>query len=957
MPIPSSHYIKLVGGATASISDLYTSGKLKTGDIIHISGTASNNGVFLIHNVVSNLNTGAALGGNFTATTHGSDITSGTTITLASANTKLTVGLSVTGSGTDFKAGTYITAVAEDNTSFTISDAIQSTVSAGDTLTFKDRDIYFVLKGRSLVDESSAGSTDPVIKVVRASGDKLCAIAHRGSASAGVQDNTGTVSVWSSNASATYGSTQDNVGWTANAINPTLDGFPSKVIFHFVDEVLRACDTNPQNTNQVKWYGYIQRDQFNNNLGLSFTEWQEHPNNLRSPEVDGSGISISFGHSTHTLNSAGAYYAEASNKSRGVGRKLRNASDTALHLNHNPTTTTTSFTFDDNAGSPTESLDQAYAGELITIGTGYGTVPTEVLFCTKPSYKASSITYSRSYGGALGGTAPTDYADNATPIIRRGIGWNIGISAGTGDGTWEALTYEFYQSFIYDGNQESIPVVMGDGAASNAVFTYSHTEGKAMKVSIYADFAYNGRISGGRIYIREHETDNDLSLLADIDIVKGVRTTIDGDHVPWTPNDSTATKGFAVIAPGEGNSSTINLDTYTSINGFAPDVRFLALGGAGEMYQTSVVENRRAFIANVRTLGFSGELEVFGDRIMYSEINKFDTFLPFNFIDVSKGDFGVYTAIESYADRLIAFKHNLIHIINIASPSPANWYLEDTIRNTGVHYNFSVTKTRYGIAWVSEDGCYLYNGNKTINLLNNKIGISDSSITSVTWNDWYRGSANVKDAMIGYDPISNSLLMLRSPNDSTNNSNTGWLFDFDSQGWVYHNSIFTDDYLYSNFATDWNNNLIVAENTSSEDAGADIKKFLPIKSANNDMLLYTKDIDFGSTGVKKKIYNVTMTYKSSAEQQTPLYYAVNGTQSFSAFATGSGVSPQGNTGGAGYLESTSSSGEVWDTAIFTPSSPIECISIQFKLDPPASGTFEINDINIEYRILRNKNVG
>ena len=53
----------------------------------------------------------------------------------------------------------------------------------------------------------------------------------------------------------------------------------------------------------------------------------------------------------------------------------------------------------------------------------------------------------------------------------------------------------------------------------------------------------------------------------------------------------------------------------------------------------------------------------------------------------------------------------------------------------------------------------------------------------------------------------------------------------------------------------------------------------------------------------------------------------------------------------------SSSGEVWDTAIFTPSSPIECISIQFKLDPPASGTFEINDINIEYRILRNKNVG
>lgn len=957
MPIPSAHYIKLVGGATSSISDLYTSSKIKTGDIIHISGTASNNGVFLVHNVVSNLNTGSALGGSFTATTHGSDITSGTTITLASANTKLTVGLSVSGSGTDFKDGTYITAVAGDNTSFTISDAIQSTVSAGDTLTFKDRDIYFVLKGRSLVDESSTGSTDPVIKVVRATGDKMCAVAHRGAASSGVQDNTGGVSVWSTNATTSYGSAQDNNGWTANAINPTLDGYPSKVIFHFVDEVLRVCDTNTENTSQVKWYGYIQRDQFNSNLGLSFADWQEHPNNLRAPETDGSGISISFVHTIHEINNAGAYYNEASNKSRGVGRKLRNASDTALHLNHNPTTSTTSFTFDDNAGSPTVSLDQAYAGEIITIGTDYGTVPTEVLLCTKPSYKASNITYSRSYGGSLAGTAPTDYADNATPIIRRGVGWNIGVEDGSADGTWEGLTYEFYQSFIYDGNQESVPVVMGDGQVTNAIKTHSQTSGKAMRVSVYADFAYSGRISGGRIYIREHGTDNDLSLLVDIDIVKGVRTTFDGDHVPWVPNDATATKGFSVVGEAEGNSSGMNLDTYTSINGYSPDVRFVAIGGANEMYKASVVENRRAFIANVRTLGFTGELEVFGDRIMYSEINKFDTFLPHNFIDVSKGDYGVYTALESYADRLIAFKHNLVHIINIASPSPANWYLEDTVKNSGVNYHFSVAKTKYGVAWVAEDGCYLYDGNKTTNLLNNKIAVSASSFNPTglsvtkTWNEWYRGSANVKDPMLGYDPISNSLIMLRSPNDSSDDSNEGWMFDFDSRGWVFHNQIFTNNYIYSNFAIDWNNNLFVAENTASNDAQADIKKFLPIKKASDDILFFTKDIDFEAPGLIKKIYKVIVTYKCSAEQQQPLKYAVNGNRSFNYFATGTGVTPQGDSGGAGYLESSTD----WDVAVFTPSSPVECQSIQFAFDLPTSATFEVNDVTVEYRVIRNKN--
>ena len=92
-----------------------------------------------------------------------------------------------------------------------------------------------------------------------------------------------------------------------------------------------------------------------------------------------------------------------------------------------------------------------------------------------------------------------------------------------------------------------------------------------------------------------------------------------------------------------------------------------------------------------------------------------------------------------------------------------------------------------------------------------------------------------------------------------------------------------------------------------------------------------------------------MTYKCSAEQQTPLYYAINGVQDFNAFATN--ITPQGSSG-SGYLESTASSGEDWDIAVFTPSSPISCQSIQFELDPPSSATMEINDITIEYRIIR-----
>ena len=605
--------------------------------------------------------------------------------------------------------------------------------------------------------------------------------------------------------------------------------------------------------------------------------------------------------------------------------------------------------------TPADILDQCTVGEVITIGEALGTYPKEALFCKKVSGGVGgAITYQRAYGGALIGTAPHVCLQGDTPILERGLGFNIGISDGTADGTWEDGTYEFYQTFVYDGNQESLPFQMGDGDDATNLDAGTHVSAgqKALRVSVYADVAYNGRISGGRVYTRLKDTDDDLILLVDIDIVKGIRTTIDGDHVSWNYQSG---KGYYVIGDATGNSVEPNLDTYNTINGFSPEVHFNAIGSRNEIYKSAIVSNRRAFVANVKTKGSSGELEKFGDRIMYSEIGKFDTFLSHNFIDVSKGDYGEYTALESFADRLLAFKHNLVHIINIASPSVANWYLEDTVKYFGVNYPFSVARTKYGIAWVSDDGCYLYDGSRVRNLIDKKIAVSEASFldTDVNWQGWYRGTALVKDVMLGYDAISNSLIMIRSPDDASNNSNTGWIYDFDSNGWSYHTTIFSESETYTNFVTDWNNNLTLGY---QDNANITFQKFLPVGRAKTDQEFTTKDIDFGAPGITKKIYKVTMTYKSTAEQQTPLYYATNGTQSFGAFAAGTGVIPQGSTGGAGYLESTASSGTQWDIATFTPSSPVSCQSIQFQLDLPSSGTFEVNDITVEYRTIRNKNV-
>ena len=482
---------------------------------------------------------------------------------------------------------------------------------------------------------------------------------------------------------------------------------------------------------------------------------------------------------------------------------------------------------------------------------------------------------------------------------------------------------------------------MGDGQATIEPFTHTVNDLESIQLSVYADLAYNGRITGGRIYTRLHDTSDELILLADIDIEKGVRTTLDGDHVGWTYE---AGDGFYVIGDATGNCLKPNIDTYETINGFSPDVNFVSIGGIGELYKASIVTNRRTFVANVRTKGKSGKVEKFADRIMYSEIGKFDTFLEHNFIDVSKGDYGEYTALESFADRLLAFKNNLVHIINISSPSIYNWYLEDTFKYYGVNFPYSVTRTSNGIAWVSANGVYLYDGSGIRNLLGRKIAVNKESFTStfLNWQVWY--SVGVKDPMIGYDSISNSLLILKSPTDSAGTSNAGFIYDFDTDAWVFHNKIFTDSEHMTNFITDWNNNLTVGINVTGDTSDVNFKKFLPIESDKEDQVFVTGDIDFGQPGRTKKIYKVIVTYRSNSAETTPFKYAVDGKQNF------------GGDGGGTFTGDFADTSNKWDVVTLTPSSTISCQSIQIKFVPPSTGTFEINDITIQYRVIRGKEV-
>ena len=51
MALPNKSYMKLVAGESSTHSDIYSSSRIKVGETIKNSGTASNNGVFFVSDI------------------------------------------------------------------------------------------------------------------------------------------------------------------------------------------------------------------------------------------------------------------------------------------------------------------------------------------------------------------------------------------------------------------------------------------------------------------------------------------------------------------------------------------------------------------------------------------------------------------------------------------------------------------------------------------------------------------------------------------------------------------------------------------------------------------------------------------------------------------------------------------------------------------------------------------
>jgi hypothetical protein len=512
-----------------------------------------------------------------------------------------------------------------------------------------------------------------------------------------------------------------------------------------------------------------------------------------------------------------------------------------------------------------------------------------------------------------------------------GTGFVVEVVEGS-SGTFTADTYEFAQTFIYDGNQESLPTKMNG--------TITVAANKYLQVNVIATHPYANRVTGGRIYMRPQGAGvgsgvsatgvGEWELLADISLTYGVRTSLDGRYSGWSSPYSVDDSDSSPVIISKGVIKANNIDTFESINGYTSDVAYNHIGFVGGGYKTSVVSNRRRFVANVKVMQnndvFSDSLTATNlvhrpDRLMYSEANKFDTFTPTNFIDIGVNDGEEFVKLEAFADRILAYKNRTLYVINVGGGSDTQWFLESTKSNMGVAFHEAVVKTELGVCWVNKNGLYIYDGSNITNLQ-----------TKILESDWktFVGA----DTMIGYEPTHKHLVIVRSASDTGTNNGDAYVYSFISNSFTFVKNMFADS-VKSNMITDIYNKMTAVTGTSaivSYDGEPD--------QENTDADAFDiklKDDDFGLPNTVKKIYGVTVEYASNANNSNGVKY----------FYTNDSGTKQG-TANAGDLASTSND---LDVNRITFGTPLLASSFQVQLDLDGDSTHKVNSVGVEYRPL------
>ena len=636
----------------------------------------------------------------------------------------------------------------------------------------------------------------------------------------------------------------------------------AKVIYHIADGSVTSCDTNIINVSTaLKDYKYkkaMARWKGSDGVSLLSTQnvgWQDYDTKLSKPTSGICGDQV-------------------------VGTSA---------VSGNNTTTLIAVDSDAFANFETE-LDK---GTYYAIRT---TASAEVI-----SDRTNDTTLNMPGGG-------TTWANSEAYSIYppQGTGFNLDFTVASG-GSWAAGTYEFGTTFLYDGYQESLIRKLSGSIAVSA-------DNKVTCIVLAnenpSSEGYSLDITGGRIYYRLSGSDDTWVLFGDISFVDGARSSLEADFTHWTK---------AVSSTGYLHSTFIsysqNIDSYESLNGFSPSSQFISIGENGEKYQTSVVTNRRVFIANVQYTTDGGNLQNFGDQIRYTQINKFNTFPELNFIDIGVNDGESFVKLEAFADRLLAFKERKLYIINIGGGSDTQWFLESEHKNMGVEFHAATVKKDFGIACVNKNGLFFYDGSQIRNLQ-----------TKILESEWSGFVDHL--TMIEYEPTHKHLVVIRDADNESGDNGDAYVYSFITNSFTFVEDLVADSNK-TNPITDAYNKLTMGTGT------AEIISYDGEPDSGTTFDLILKDDDFGMPNTVKKIYGVTVEYASNASNSNGLkYYYTDDSGTKQAVANG------------GTLASTSNDLDVNKVTFGTP---LLASSFQVRLDMDGDSIQKINNVGVEYR--------
>ena len=335
-------------------------------------------------------------------------------------------------------------------------------------------------------------------------------------------------------------------------------------------------------------------------------------------------------------------------------------------------------------------------------------------------------------------------------------------------------------------------------------------------------------------------------------------------------------------------------------------------------FKTAVVLNRQVYIGNVQVTQKNDRSRNYGDRIMKSTVAQFDNFPLFRTVDIALGDGDSIVRLEEYAERLLVYKQKSLYIVNASSDLE---FLESTHSFMGVESHAAVCKTDQGVAWVNQYGVFMYNGNRIFNLLE-KNGVR--IISESSWSDFYEN-----DAMIGFAPKYKQLIVFDSATGSTSAGDI-YVYDLVTQSWVFGSAAVSAGNK-TNPIVDYNGDLVFAHSS-----GTVVKWTDTPSGATSNFELITKEEDFNTPSLRKKIYKVIITYTGGGSQSVDVTYGVNGASPTSQFDAN--------------LDNTSGNTIV---AELTPSSAItDAKSLQLKFSGTIATTFKLHDISIIYRLKK-----